>query len=191
MLPELVLKNRSYRRFDGTADLPEGTLEYLVGLTALCPSSRNQQALKFFIVNQRSACEMLFPMLAWAGYLKDWHGPVEAERPTAYIVVLGDTWLGSKFDIDLGICAQTILLGAAERGFGGCMIGSIRKEDLRIHFRIPDHLEILLVIALGKPIEQVVIESCTGDVRYWRDSARTHHVPKRSLEDILILPDML
>ena len=192
MLIDLVRKNRSYRRFDSTIKVADEDLGHLVELARLCPSSRNQQALKFLVVNQADLCEKLFPSLTWAGYLKDWDGPVEGERPAAYIIIVGDTRLGSKFEIDLGICAQTILIGAAERGLGGCMIGSIRREEVRTLFQVPEYLEILLVLALGKAVERVVIDPVKDDnIRYWRDNEQVHHVPKRGLSDILLFPGML
>jgi nitroreductase len=192
MLIDLVLKNRSYRRFDCNAAISAPILFELIELARVSPSSRNQQALKFLPVNDPRFCELLFPCLAWAGYLKDWDGPVQEERPTGYIIISGDTNLGTKFDIDLGICAQTILLGANEKNFGGCMIASIRREEVRKLFGIPEHLEILLVIALGKPVERVVIDPLEdGDIRYWRDAERTHHVPKRFLSDIILDGGML
>lgn len=191
MLIKLALKNRSYRRFDGRTIVTVKTLEQLVELARICPSSRNQQALKFMAINNPDQCDQLFPYLAWAGYLKDWAGPGDGERPAAYIIILGDTRLGTKFEIDLGICAQTILLGAAEKELGGCMIGSIRREEIRQLFLIPDVLEILLVLAIGKPVENVVIENIKdGDIRYWRDESQVHHVPKRSLNEILMYPDL-
>ncbi|MCX6223727.1 MAG: nitroreductase family protein [Bacteroidia bacterium] len=191
MLKDLVLKNRSYRRFDGKTAVSQETMEQLVDLARICPSSRNQQALKFMTVNSPHQGNLIFPCLAWAGYLKDWDGPVAAERPSAYIIILGDTRIGSKFETDLGICAQTILLGAVEMDLGGCIIGSIKRDALRTLFAIPDHLEILQVLAIGKPVEKVVFEPVKdGDIRYWRDLDQTHHVPKRSLSDILIKPDL-
>lgn len=192
MLNDLVLKNRSYRRFDGKTAVSVKTLEQLVELARICPSSRNQQALKFMAVNRPDQCEKLFPCLAWAGYLKDWDGPVPEERPTAYIIILGDIQVGSGFQIDLGICAQTILIGAVEKELGGCMIGSIKRDQLRILFSIPPYLEILLVLAIGKPVEKVVIEPVKdGNIRYWRDQNQIHHLPKRSLQEILITPVQL
>ena len=189
MLQEIVLKNRSYRRFDGSFSIAESLLRDLVGLARICPSSRNQQALKFRLVHNPEEAGNVFKTLAWAGYLKEWGGPSEEERPSAYIVIAGDTTLGTKFDTDLGIVAQTILLGAAERELGGCMIASVQKEALRQLLKFPDYLEILMVIALGKPVETVVIEPVTdGNIRYWRSEDRVHHVPKRSLEDLLINP---
>lgn len=131
---------------------------------------------------------MIFPCLAWAGYLKDWPGPCEGERPSAYIIILGDTKISQYFGCDHGIAAQSILLGARDRGLGGCMIGSVRRQQLRKALDVPSRYEILLVLALGKPKETVVIEAVgpNGDIKYWRDSEGIHHVPKRSLDEIII-----
>ncbi|MFH0760482.1 MAG: nitroreductase family protein [Bacteroidota bacterium] len=189
MLADLVRKNRSYRRFDSSVSVPAEMLMGLVELARLCPSSRNQQALKFILVNDTDRCALIFRTLAWAGYLKDWPGPDENERPTGYVVILGDTRLASKFDIDLGIVAQTMILGAVEHGFGGCMFSSIKREELRNLFSIPDFFEILLVLAVGKPVETVVIDEMTdGDIRYWRDENQVHHVPKRILANLIVNP---
>jgi nitroreductase len=187
MLNDLVLKNRSYRRFDGSFPIAAIILEQLVGLARVCPSSRNQQALKFICVHEESQNRLVFEALAWAGYLKDWSGPARNEQPTGYIIVLGDTQLGTRFDVDLGIVSQTMLLGAVELGLGGCMIASIKKDELRARLKIPDYLEVLLVIALGKPTETVVIDHMeNGEIRYWRDENQVHHVPKRNIEDLLV-----
>jgi nitroreductase len=131
---------------------------------------------------------MIFPYLAWAGYLADWPGPAEGERPSAYIIILGDTTISDSFGVDHGIAAQSIMLGAAEQGLGGCMIASIKRKGLRRSLGIPEQYEILLVLALGTPKEAVVLEPLdeTGDVRYWRDDAAAHHVPKRNLDDIIV-----
>jgi len=192
MLLDVVLKNRSYRRFDGKTTISTDVMEHFVELARLCPSSRNQQALKFLFLNRPDHCEKLFPSLAWAGYLKEWDGPIIEERPTGYIIILGDTTLGSNFDVDLGICAQTILLGAVEKNLGGCMIASIKRDEVRKLLHIDAQLEILLVIALGKPVENVVVDiMLNGDIKYWRDFDQTHHVPKRPLSEVLVNNGML
>ncbi len=68
------------------------------------------------------------------------------------------------------------------------MIGSIQKGDLSGVIRVPDGFEILLVIALGKPKEKVVLEELSqdGDIRYWRDDEGVQHVPKRPLASIVV-----
>ena len=114
-------------------------------------------------------------------------GPEEGERPAGYIVILGDKTLAENFGVDHGIAAQSIMLGATEAGLGGCMIASIRREQLRNEFRIPDRFDILLVLALGKPVENVIIDRIRdGDVKYWRDGEKNHRVPKRPLGEIIL-----
>jgi len=185
---ELVLKNRSYRRFDENEPLSEETLRELVDLARLSPSAANLQPLRYILSADPLKNASIFPCLAWAGYLKDWPGPSEGERPAAYIVILGDTAVTRSFGCDHGIAAQSILLGAVERGLGGCMIASIKRENLREVLNIAKQYEILLVLALGRPRESVSLEPIgpEGDIRYWRDEAGGHHVPKRSLAEIIL-----
>jgi nitroreductase len=188
MLKDLILKNRSYRRFDGTSSIDVETLRELVDLARLSPSGANLQPLKYILVNDAHGCDRVFPHLAWAGYLADWPGPVEGERPAAYVVILHDTGIKMMAGCDHCIAAQSILLGAAERGLGGCIIGSVRREGLREALRIPERYETKLVIALGRPIERVVLEAVGpgGDIEYWRDNDGVHHVPKRPLDEIIV-----
>lgn len=187
MLKELVIQNRSYRRFDQAQKIDLRLLEQLVELCRFCPSGRNLQPLKFVIINTPEQCSKVFPNLAWAGYLKDWEGPAEGERPSAYIVVIEDQRLSKASQWDQGIMAQTILLGAVEHGLGGCIIASVKKENLQRLLNLPDYLKVALVIALGKPIEKVVIDDIDdmGSVIYWRDSEQVHHVPKRKLSELI------
>jgi nitroreductase len=188
MIRDLVLRNRSYRRFHQEVAIDLETLRELVDLARLSASGANVQPLKYMLSCDPQRNALIFPHLGWAGYLKDWPGPPEGERPSAYIVVLGDKNLRQSFGCDHGIAAQSILLGATERGLGGCMIGSIQRQKLREVLEIPPHHEILLVIALGKPKETVKIETVgpDGDIKYWRDEEGMHHVPKRSLDDIIV-----
>jgi len=187
-LGEIVLKNRSYRRFYENVPIEHGTLRQLVDLARLSGSAANLQPLKYMLSSDSVINASIFPSLRWAGYLKDWDGPGVEERPSGYIIILGDQNITKSFGCDHGIAAQSILLGATELGLGGCMIGSIQREELRRDLEIPTHLEILLVIALGKPRESVKIEFVGqgSDVKYWRDEHDIHHVPKRPLDEIII-----
>jgi nitroreductase len=185
---DLVLRNRSYRRFDESHPIGYETLVELVGFARCTPSATNRQPLKYILSADQKTNDGIFPCLTWAAYLKDWDGPAPGERPTAYIVILIDEAITHDWWCDDGIAAQTILLGAVEQGLGGCMIGSIDKERLRQELTIPEHLKIRLVVALGKPAERVVIEDLEpgGDFHYWRDNKGVHHVPKRMVEEIII-----
>ena len=184
---DLVLKTRSYRRFDESVRIGPDILEKLAGLARLSPSAANRQPLKFILISSPEDCRKVFPSLAWAGYLENWGGPAPGERPSAYIVILGDRSLAGSFGVDHGIAAQSIMLGATEAGFGGCIIASVNREELRKDLNIADNLDILLVLALGRPAEKVIIDEMENDdIRYWRDSENNHHVPKRPLEELII-----
>ena len=180
--------NRSYRRFIQNHQISDGEMLKFIKLARLSASGANLQPLKYILSNTEEKNQKIFPTLSWAGYLKEWSGPVEGEKPSAYIIMLGDTTIGNSFQYDAGIASQSILLGAAERGLGGCLIGSIKRDSLREALSIPEGYEILLVIALGKPGERVVIEDLTpeGDIKYWRDENDLHHVPKRGLEELIL-----
>jgi len=188
MVRDLVLRNRSYRRFYEDVSIDLATLRELVDLARLSASASNLQPLKYILSCSAEKNALIFSHLAWAGYLKDWPGPSEGERPSGYIIVLGDKGVSQSFGCDHGIAAQSILLGATEKGLGGCIIGAIQRKALREKLEISPHYEILIIIALGKPKEPVNIESVgpDGDIRYWRGKEGTHHVPKRSLDDIII-----
>ena len=188
-LRELLARNRSYRRFDQSLAIPAGDLVEWVANVRLAPSAGNLQPLRFVIVNDPQRNREIFQQLKWAMYLKEWDGPQEGERPAAYIVVLAGNRRGEFVHIDTGIALQTILLGAVEKGYGGCAVASCNRERIRAILGIEDQLDIILVIALGKPCERVIIEDMRWeDMRYWRDEAGVHHVPKRRLEDMLYRP---
>ena len=188
MIDELIRKNRSCRRFHQDRPVALDTLKAMVDLARLSASSANQQPLKYILSTADETNRCIFTCLGWAGYLKDWRGPEEGEQPSAYIVILGDTGIAGHFDCDHGIAAQSIMLGARGRGLSGCMIGSINRNKLREALNIPAQHKILLVLAIGEPKEEIVIEAMgPGDsIKYWRDADGVHHVPKRSLEDIVI-----
>jgi nitroreductase len=188
MIKGLIIKNRSYRRFYQDDPVSLETLRGLIELARLSASAANKQPLKYILSSDPQKNAEIFQTLAWAGYLKEWRGPEEGERPAAYIIMLGDKTIAQSFGCDHGIAAQSILLGAVEKGLGGCIIGSIRRNELSQLLHIPDDYEILLVIALGKPKETVVVEPIgpEGDFKYWRDENGVHHVPKRELDEIIL-----
>ena len=188
MLSDLVRQNRSCRRFFQEQQVEADTLRELVDLGRLSASGANLQPLKYIISCHPEQNEIIFANLAWAGYLKDWPGPPEGEKPAAYIIILADSAISSDPGCDHGIAAQSILLGARERGLAGCLLGTIRRRQLHDQLGIAAQYKILLVVALGKPREEVVIDPLEADasVKYWRDARGVHHVPKRMLADIIV-----
>jgi nitroreductase len=187
MLKELILKNRSYRRFFQSEKISSDQLREWVNLARNSASARNAQSMKYILSTDESWNAQIFEQLAWAGYLTTWKGPEEGERPSAYIVLLNDTLISGNYFCDDGIVLQSILLGATEAGFGGCIIHSVNRNKLRQLLNLSEQYEILYVVALGKPKETVVLEEVKdGDIKYWRDENQVHHVPKRPLDEIIL-----
>lgn len=188
MISELIHKCRSYRRFYEEVAISRLELLAMIDNARLSASARNAQSLKYYISNSQEENKKIFPCLAWAGYLKEWPGPEEGERPSAYIVMLNDTSITNNYYCDHGIAAQSILLTAVEKDFGGIIIASVNRDKLRHELSIPLQYEIIQVIALGKPKEIIKLETlgADGDIKYWRDEHQVHHVPKRTLADIVL-----
>jgi len=188
MIRDLIIKNRTCRRFYQDFAIERQILRELVDLARLSASSGNIQPLRYILSCKGDTNALIFPHLHWAGWFEDWPGPAEGQRPSAYIIMLGDTELQKSCDLDAGIAAQNIMLGATEKGLAGCIIALIQKEKLREALDISQHYEILLVLAVGKPREKVVLEPLgpDGDTKYYRDADETHHVPKRALNEIIL-----
>lgn len=187
MIKKLIQKNRSYRRFKKGVKIDKSTLTDLIGCARLSASASNLQPLKYILSFTPEKNNKIFAHTKWAGYLRDWDGPAEDERPSAYIIMCGDREIATTFGCDHGIAAQSILLMAVEKGLGGCLLGALNREGLRADLGIPDRYEILLVVALGEPTEKVVVENAgDGNIKYYRDKDDVHHVPKRPLEELIL-----
>jgi nitroreductase len=187
MIRELIMKNRSYRRFDSSVKISAEQLLKWIDLARYAASGRNAQPIKYVLSTSEETNQSIFPCLVWAAFLTDWDGPGEHERPTAYAIQLLDKTIADNYYCDDGIAAQNILLGAIAEGFGGCILRAVNRPKLMKVLKLSADFEIINVIALGKPSEDVVIEPMVdGNFKYWRDSQGVHHVPKRSLDEIVI-----
>lgn len=187
MIRDLIIKNRSYRRFDSNARITSDQVKSWIELARFSASGRNMQPLKYYISVDGDINDKIFPNLGWAGYLKDWKGPEKEERPVAYVAILHDKSLSENYYCDDGIALQSILLGAIESGYGGCIIGTVNRKRVSALLELPGNLEILWMLALGKPAEECILENADGDdIEYWRDKNGVHHVPKRPLDEIIV-----
>ena len=188
---ELVRKNRSYRGYNENRPVTREELTRLVECARLCPSSVNAQPLKYRLVWQKEEVARLQEKTNWAKALTSITLPHPGMCPTAFIVICQDTGIDTslqRYQKDVGIVAQTMLLGAVEMGLGGCMIGNFNAGEVRQGLALPEAMAPLLVVAIGEPAETVVLTEVgpDGSVQYYRDENDVHYVPKRALEDILI-----
>lgn len=191
MLKELVIKNRSYRGFDENYSFTREQLEGYVDLTRYTASSVNAQPLKYKIVYEKNEVEAVRPLTRWARALPDMVLPHPNMHATAFIIICQDTDISpnlARYQKDIGIVAQTITLAAVEDGLGGCMIGNFTPDEVKETLNLAENLSPMLIIALGKPAEEIVIKEIDNgeSTKYYRDENDIHYVPKRKLKDILI-----
>ncbi len=187
MISELIKNTRSFRRFDAERKITESELRTMIEAARCSGSTANRQRIRFAYANTKDICDKMFENVKFAGYLTEWKGPSETERPTAYIVMLcKEETIDVNLGIDMGIAAQSILLTATEMGLGGCMIRSFKKEEFDKLVAKNGYYS-AFVIALGKPAEKVYLtEVRDGDIKYFRDEKDDHAVPKYSLDELIL-----
>lgn len=189
-LRQLMIADRTVRRFKENMEVSEDTLRRLVELTRYCPSGRNAQPLRYVLVREESLRERIYPLLKWAGYFTEWDGPEKGERPAAYLIQCLDTKYGQNCLCDDGLQLEAITLGMRTLGLGGCIIKAFNAPALSDVLGLEERYVPRYVLALGYPAEEVVIEDMSGsedaDFKYYRTPDRVHHVPKRPLDELII-----
>lgn len=186
-IKHLANTTRSYRCFRQIYPVTPELMTQWVDNARVSASAGNKQPLRYRIVTDKEQCAQIFETLTWAAALPDWDGPESGQRPTGYIIMATDseTFKGELWRFDAGIAAQTIMLSSTEEGFGGCIMLSFKRGELKKILSMPEDLEPVLVLALGRPIEDIrLVDAVQGDTTYYRDEQQVHYVPKRKLEDI-------
>ncbi len=184
MIYEKITSRRTIRKY-AQKDIPPEILRKCVDAARLSPSGANRQPLKYIVINDQTLAKEVFTTLKWAGYLPDYE-PSEHEMPRAYIVITLDKSIHESPGHDAGIAAMSISMVAYDEGIGSCILGAVDREKLKTILKVPNGLDIILVIALGYPAESPIADKMKdGDTKYWLDKNRVLHVPKRSLEEVL------
>lgn len=187
---ELVYSSRTNRSFDESRIISREELVYLVDLARHTPAAMNMQPLKFRLVYEKEELDKTLSITAWGGALPELKLPPDGHAPTAYIIICHDTNVTESsptFLIDVGIVAQTMMLGATDMGLRGCILGSAKADDLKKVLGLSDNLLPKLTIALGKGEDRVeIVDAKDGNIKYFRDENNTHFVPKRTLEEMII-----
>jgi nitroreductase len=184
MIYEKIKSRRTIRKYV-QKDVPREVLLKCVDAARLSPSGANRQPLKYVIINDQELAKEVFGTLSWARYLPDYQ-PSDLEMPRAYIVIILDKGVFESAGHDVGIAAMSISMVAYDEGLGSCILGSVNREKLKRILRVPDGLDIILVVALGYPAENPVADEVKdGNIKYWLDERRVLHVPKRDLEEVV------
>ena len=191
MIKDLVKQSRSYRGYDESRTITREELTELVDCARLAPSSVNMQPFRYYLACEKAQLEKIQPLTGWARALPEKNLPYPGHRPTAFVVICQDTTLDENHDRyqrDVGIAAEAMLLAAAEAELGGIMIGNFSPKRMSEALALPENLVPMLVVAFGKPDERIVLtEIDEGEpTNYYRDENDTHYVPKRKLKDVVL-----
>lgn len=183
---DIIKKTRCTRRFDASYKVDTKDLIEVIDLSRNISSATNTQPLKYMIFNDEEYYDIIHKPLKWAANLSEWEQSQE-EKPSAYILILNDTSLGSYAMVDAGIAIQTIMLSLTIKGLSGCVLASIDKGTYTKELNLANNIEPMLVIAVGKSNEKIsLVDVKDNDTKYYRDEKDTHCVPKRSLDDVLL-----
>lgn len=206
-LKSLLVETRTCRRFQNDYEISSEILEDLVDMARITSSARNAQVLRYAIINGTEICKKMVPTYALGGSLKAHEKPQPHQAPTAYIVILAPSDLDEWSIMDIGIAAQTIQLGATEKGLAACIIGAFNGSKLleilegqgldtcdklfsvlRAHEDDKIILKPRLLLALGKSAEKCIISDIpeNGKTVYFHEND-VNIVPKRKLADIILL----
>lgn len=191
MIKDLIKKNRSVRGYDISREVTDEELREMVDCARLSASSVNMQPLKYVTVNTPEGRAKIIGQISFAAKLSELHLPISGTEPMAYIVICQDENIsksGTGYHKDAGIAAQSITLAAAEMGLGACILGYFSPKEMATSLRLAGNLRPLLVIALGKSIEDIrIVEIEEGEsTDYYRDENGVHYVPKRRLDDVIV-----
>ncbi len=181
----IVQNTRCVRRFKQNITIDKSELIELIDLTRTISSSKNMQPLKYIAITDEKIKDEVYKPLQWAAHLATWNQK-DSERPSAYILMINDKSIDGFADIDCGISLQTIMLGATSKGYDGCVLASIDKSAYKKLFNLAEHLEPMLIIALGIKDEEIELVDVDNSTNYYRDNTSKHFVPKRKLSDILL-----
>ena len=183
-LDTLLLKNRSCRTWDPSYVVTEEELKKIIAVNTMIPCAKNQQVLRFKLLKGNEAAAFC-QFIKLGALLPDMKFPPEGCEPSAFIIVCSTIPENKWVDMDLGISAQSMLLKAVEMGLNGICIGAFNKQEAQK--LVPQRLEPLLVIALGKGAEryQILHIAENDSHNYFRENG-IHYIPKVRIEDLLI-----
>ncbi|BEU88948.1 nitroreductase family protein [Selenomonas sp. TAMA-11512] len=186
-LHKLYIGCRSYRRFRQES-VPQEVLQEIADTARMRSCALNRQALRYLVISSPDMVKKLHPCFRWAAKLpKEIGTPTEAQRPTAYIVLLKPEKAHAFADIDAGIALDAMAITAWSHGVGSCILGSVNRKILSEAVKIPAGFDVQIVLALGYPDHKsTIVEAGTDDsLSYYVDEHRDYYVPKKSAAETI------
>jgi nitroreductase len=157
-LQQLLEVRQSVRRY-AERPVSESDIISLVEAARQAPSAENAQPCRFVAVRDPGALEEL-ARACFSGIFAATRFAARAplivalcaERAT--VVEAGKAIKDrAMYQLDCGIAGEHLVLRAAELGLGTCWIGWFNRRAARRTLRVPFHVQVVCLIAVGYPAE--------------------------------------
>lgn len=183
---ELIKNRRTIRTFKSTPIEHEKLLQ-IADCARLAPTAANLQPLKFAIITDENIRKAMFPHIKYAGYVPDWN-PEFKETSPAFIAILNDSSIkpGEKAECDCGAAIMSMCLAAEDMGISSCWLGAIDRGKIREILELEEKYDIMYLLALGYKNQSGETFDMTDSVKYYFDEDNNVHVPKRTLDEVVI-----
>jgi nitroreductase len=157
----------------------------IVDAARLAPSAFNVQPCEFILVTRPRKLSETYDCVDWDRAAFPKGRPPAGQRPVSYLVVLVDLIKRRKGGCcDAAAATENAFLAAVEQGLGCCWIRDFNRKKLKGSLRIPHHLAVESILAMGYPDEDPVLDESADSVKPFEDPDGTVHVPKRRLADV-------
>ena len=175
-LSAAIRARRMIRTYDPDRPISRQVLDELLELAVRAPSAGYSQGWHFLILDDITSTGAFWVATAETGPADGWLARLQTapalivcfSDKTAYLDRYAEPdkgwtdrdearWPVPYWDIDTGMAALLILLGATDRGLGSCFFGvpPDRWDALRAAFGVPERLRPIGVISLGHPAPDV------------------------------------
>ncbi|MFP3951390.1 MAG: nitroreductase family protein [Candidatus Bathyarchaeia archaeon] len=145
---DLLKSRRSIRRYKDKP-VEEEKIERCLEAARWAPSASNRQPWEFLVVRDEKVRQRLSEIHPYAKFV--------AESPVVF-VPLTNPELHSKYHMsDTALATLQYMLEAHSLGLGTCwagVIGSSMEDEIKEMLGIPDHLNVLALVATGYPNEE-------------------------------------
>ena len=141
---EAIRRRRSIRKYH-RKNLDWNTIIRLLEAARLAPSAKNLQPWKFIVVSDQELKDKLVKACYNQKFIAD---------ASIAIVGIGDAELSPRrYQTDVTIALEHIVLEATELGLGTCWIGAFKEDEVKELLKIPDKYRVVALLTIGYPAE--------------------------------------
>ena len=145
---QAILRRYSCRRY-GAKPIEPDKLAAVLEAARQAPSAKNLQDWRFVVVTEKAMRKRLAAAANSQTFLEDAGAIIIACTVSDHVMRCGQA-IGP---IDVSIAIEHMCLQATELGLATCWIGSFYPDKVRPIVGIPEHIDIIELLALGYPAD--------------------------------------